>query len=85
MIDHITNAEVHYTTSEVHKEGGVYALADIPLYRGDIAGGNGLCAHEQEDGSLVIEEVATRKDEDRLSMTSVTAIDIIPIGSWQIK
>ena len=75
--------DVHFDTSEAEKSGSTYKLDDTSIYRNDIVGGNDYCAHEQEDGLLVINEVET-KLVNGLDQVSVSVKDIIPANKWRI-
>ena len=81
--NYMTLTDVHFDTSEAEESGGTYKLDDISIYRNDIVGGNGYCAHEQEDGSLVIDEVET-KSVNGMDRVSVSVKDIIPANKWRI-
>ena len=82
--NYMTLTNVHFDTSEEEKSGGTYKLDDILIYRNDIVGGNGYCAHEQEDGSLVIDEVET-KSVNGMNRVTVSVKDIIPANKWRIE
>lgn len=82
--NYITCATVNYDTSEVYKTGGKYALGDIKLFRNDIVGGDGLCAHESESGELIVERVET-SDMNGMNTVTVSVEDIIPAGKWRIN
>ena len=82
--NYMTLTDVHFDTSEAEESGGTYKLDDISIYRNDIVGGNGYCAHEQEEGSLVIDEVET-KSVNGMDRVSVSVKDIIPAGKWRIN
>ena len=82
--NYMTLTDVHFDTSEAAKDGGIYKLDDISIYRNDIVGGDGLCAHESESGELIVERVET-SDMNGMNMVTVSVEDIIPAGKWRIN